>query len=387
MKKKILVGILAGAMTATMLVGCGNNAKTEQNGSAPSSASEATENTQSTESSDSSDASQGDGFRAFLEGKKIGALAYIGTHYDRGEEPEEIKEAMQADREAVEERMSEEEKAEMEARRAEREKRREEREKEGKERPKPDITYYDTLNALTLALGSGDIDYMRVPQCVADYMSKQSSEFEIVEMPRRNEAETESENSSDDSSTRELRRRFTNFSLLVMEDQKDLLDELDKAIISLYEDGTIESLKSDYIDNLSSEPKAVDIEKSDSDRKLTVAVTGDLPPMDFVDAAGNPAGFNTALIAALSKKIDANFDIITIDSGARATALSSGKADIVFWASSRNYDHYNPFTDGVDAEKLAFMNDKSYFGEDVAEGTTVSIPYFIDSYVFVQQKQ
>ena len=48
---------------------------------------------------------------------------------------------------------------------------------------------------------------------------------------------------------------------------------------------------------------------------------------------GTPAGFNTAVLAEISKRINKNIELVTIDSNARASALNSRVIDIVFWVT------------------------------------------------------
>ena len=61
-------------------------------------------------------------------------------------------------------------------------------------------------------------------------------------------------------------------------------------------------------------------------------MTGDLPPLDFVDTEGKPEGFNTAVLAEIGTRMLKNIELVKIDSGARAAALTSGQVDVVFWA-------------------------------------------------------
>ena len=63
-------------------------------------------------------------------------------------------------------------------------------------------------------------------------------------------------------------------------------------------------------------------------------VCGDLPPMDFVAANGQAAGFNIALLTEIANRAQVNFELIQIETGARAISLSSGKVDAVFWTLS-----------------------------------------------------
>ena len=59
-----------------------------------------------------------------------------------------------------------------------------------------------------------------------------------------------------------------------------------------------------------------------------VGVTGDLPPLDYVAADGVPAGFNVALMNAISDKMGAAFTFVQVEADARLSALS---IDVIFW--------------------------------------------------------
>ena len=79
------------------------------------------------------------------------------------------------------------------------------------------------------------------------------------------------------------------------------------------------------------EPEAVKFEKFENAGSVKVAVTGDMPPIDYIAADGTPAGFNTAVLAEIAKRMKVNIELLNIDSGARAAALASKRADVVFW--------------------------------------------------------
>jgi hypothetical protein len=53
--------------------------------------------------------------------------------------------------------------------------------------------------------------------------------------------------------------------------------------------------------------------------------------MDFISADGVPAGFNTALISEIGKRLHINIKSVNIESGSRTIALLTGKAQVVFW--------------------------------------------------------
>ena len=49
-------------------------------------------------------------------------------------------------------------------------------------------------------------------------------------------------------------------------------------------------------------------------------------------ADGKAAGFNTAMLAEIGKKLHRNIELVNVDSAARATALTSKNVDVMFWA-------------------------------------------------------
>ena len=61
-------------------------------------------------------------------------------------------------------------------------------------------------------------------------------------------------------------------------------------------------------------------------------MTGDLPPLDYVNANGKPEGFNTAVLAEIANRMLRNIEFVQVTGGARAAALTSKQVDVVFWA-------------------------------------------------------
>ncbi|MBQ9575106.1 MAG: transporter substrate-binding domain-containing protein, partial [Synergistaceae bacterium] len=104
---------------------------------------------------------------------------------------------------------------------------------------------------------------------------------------------------------------------------------------------------------------------------MKVAVTGDLPPMDCILADGRPAGFNTAFLAELSKRIGRNIELVSVSAGARQSAISSGRVDVVFWTRNA-YD--------LKRELLPYPLDKM-------SGVVISEPYLFESRVAVSMSK
>ena len=177
-----------------------------------------------------------------------------------------------------------------------------------------DYKYFDKMNDMQLALESGQIDVLSTYQNVAEYMLQKSSDKEILP----------SERNLEDS-----------FCFALREGDTKLKNELNKAIKAMISDGTMGKLSKQYTTDLKEgeEPPAVPITHIDGADTIKVAVTGDLPPFDLVLADGTPAGFSTAVLAEISRRIEKNIELVTVDSAARASILSSKGADVVFWVS------------------------------------------------------
>ena len=140
----------------------------------------------------------------------------------------------------------------------------------------------------------------------------------------------------------------------------------------------------------SGEPEAIEFEQFEGD-PIKVAVTGSLPPMDYVAADETPAGFNTAVLVG------------------RALALSQGNVDVVFWTRGPSEVLAK---DGIksmsDEEVVEFLQEKEanyteeenaimsalrdslprdvFMKRDMPEGTVITVPYYTDLNVLVTLK-
>ncbi len=177
-----------------------------------------------------------------------------------------------------------------------------------------DPIFFDNLSSMQMALESGQINAISTYKCVADYLIAKNPKLEIADNDTLNFVDA--------------------FCFALREGDKDLIGMVNKAIVEMRDDGTLDELNKKYVANFKTneEISAVEIQNISGANTIKVAVTGDLPPLDFIDAEGKAAGFNTAVLAELSRKIGRNIELVQIDSGARAAALNSGRVDIVFWA-------------------------------------------------------
>ena len=214
------------------------------------------------------------------------------------------------------------------------------------------FVYYDNLNSLLMGLNSNSVDEISIYKSVADYLIARDQNLKV-----------------DDTHKLKLNLQ-DKFCCAVKSGNEELLNDLNGAIKSMNEDGTLDNLIKQYITDFKAgeEPAAVKMPNVPEYQTLKVAVTGDLPPLDLIKADGTPAGFNTAVLAEISSRIGKNFELVSIDSAARASALASGKVDIVFWVRVPNSSDLFP----VDFDRPS--------------GIDVSDYYFIDEIVHVTKK-
>lgn len=201
--------------------------------------------------------------------------------------------------------------------------------------------YYNSLSELLMALDAGLVSSVEADEPTVQYVLSQTDayaerhpEFDIV----------------------------FEYSMCFLEEDAALCDQFSEAIQAMKEDGTLDELAATYIDGViaGEEPEAVEFPDFDGADTITVAVTGDLPPMDYVDDAGYAAGFNTAVLAEIAQRLELNIELMQVDSSARALALASGRADVVFWVKSA-------------------VGDLAVEGVDIPEGTITSEPYYTAS--------
>ncbi len=209
--------------------------------------------------------------------------------------------------------------------------------------------FFDNMNSMVAALQAGQIHEMSVYETVGNYLSSMNPnmKFEFSEPVATD-----------------------NFSLALLEENQELKKEFNDAILKLTADGTLSKLVKTYISesNTVKTPEAVELPTFYGEPTIKIGVTGDLPLMDYIREDGLPAGFNTAVLAELSRRMEKNFVLVQIESGARAAALTSKLVDAVFWAVS-------PKLNGVLPTDF-----------DTPEGVVLTKPYFSDEIVHVYLK-
>ena len=173
------------------------------------------------------------------------------------------------------------------------------------------VKFYPNLNALQMALNAGEIKHIVLPEVTAEYLMNVNQEYEPVLV---------------------LHSQGMGLAFGFRADNKDLRDKFNRAITRMREDWTLSALEGMYLSRPgTSSPKPVEFAKFDGAGTIRAAVTGDLPPVDFMSDSGEAAGFSTAVLAEIGKQLGVNIELMNVESAARSSALASGRADVVFW--------------------------------------------------------
>lgn len=210
------------------------------------------------------------------------------------------------------------------------------------------IVFFDSLTAMLMALSSGRIDEVSLPDSTARYIMKQDSSYRIlftINMP-------------------------SSISFGFRSDNEALCKEFNGAIEAMKNDGTLKALEDKYIGNgINFASDVADFEDFEGADTIKVAVTGDMPPVDYVDSEGMAAGYNTAVISEIGKRLKKNVELLSIEAGARSSALSSGRADVIFWYRT---------SEGMKLPEEAGVKDNplNKVIADTSEGVILSEPYY-----------
>ena len=176
--------------------------------------------------------------------------------------------------------------------------------------------FYDSLMLMHMALNRGEIDEIILPDFVAEYLFRVDNSYEP---------------SCISSSG------IMNLCFGFMKDNTVLLNRWNAALISMRNDFTLAGFEQKYIKNFPEDTSydyIYGINRSKRDKENTikferfkdaptinVAVTGDLPPVDFVADDGMPAGYSTAVLAEIGRRLRVNINLMNVSAGARTAVF------------------------------------------------------------------
>ncbi len=194
---------------------------------------------------------------------------------------------------------------------------------------KVEFVFYDSLVTLQMALNKGEVDEIALPVSVAEYMLNTNSDYEIASITRSEPT-------------------YLSFGFNKKSEDPELRNQFNEALLSMKADGTLAIIISKLIIEPGIDiPDTINFIKYNNTDTVKVAITGDLPPIDYVAPDGKASGFNVAVLAEISRRLHINVELVNIDAGARAAALASGRADVVFWFQSKKGDLRADVPEGV----------------------------------------
>jgi ABC-type amino acid transport substrate-binding protein len=115
-------------------------------------------------------------------------------------------------------------------------------------------------------------------------------------------------------------------------DDTELLTSINAALAGMKDDGTLARLEKEFITDLTADAQLAgrEMPRFDDAPTLTVGLAGDMPPVDYVAADGNPGGYNVEMLALLGEKLKVNFEISVMPLESKFPALATGKIDVFF---------------------------------------------------------
>ncbi len=263
--------------------------------------------------------------------------------------------------------------------------------------------YDDSLDAMLMALQAKQLDMIEVSYYTAKYLCANNDHLTI-----RGEFHPEKANAICQFALAAL---SDGYSFMLREENAALRDEINAQLKAMKEEGTLEKLIEEHIYQVADggEPVRIAFDQFEGET-IRVGVTGSLPPMDYVAADGTFAGFNTAVLAEIGRRLQKNIKLVQVDSLGRALALSKGKVDVVFWTRGttnmiRAFESLSPEEQNAKLEEDKAMmteEEKSLVAsfeipdaehltinrlKDIPEGTIITAACFEDLGAFVKLKE
>ena len=207
--------------------------------------------------------------------------------------------------------------------------------------------FYDTINSMILAAQRGDIDEIELPRAVAEFAAIVNPGYKIGCVLGTTEAD------------------FV-FGFMNDDKGKELQNKFNAVLEEIKVNGILEGLHREYIINAGqNELRPLEFTPFDGAATIRVAITGDVPPIDYIAPNDQAMGFNVALLSEIGRELGVNIELVEVDAIARTPALTSGRVDVVFWYQ---------FVNGVNEQ------------HDIPEEVIVSDPYYKwDTFVHVRK--
>ena len=174
--------------------------------------------------------------------------------------------------------------------------------------------YVDSLTDGLLMLRSHKIDVLRVMGFTGNYLIQRTNDLKLyVSIPGGYSTQ-----------------------MIFSAPKQAQYEQVNAALKAMQTDGSLQKLIDQWITNLpvGGEPSGGKLPEIQGAETIKVGISGDEPPLDYIAADGVPGGFNVAVLAEISRRVNINIALVTVVSGARFAALQSGKIDAFLWHNS-----------------------------------------------------
>lgn len=182
-------------------------------------------------------------------------------------------------------------------------------------------SYHNVFETLA-ALRSNDVAAVWFPDVTVNYLISVEEGLKKIETKQASEPRLE-------------------FALALRSDELTLRDNLNTALATLSDNGTLAQLEMDYITGAAVvkkyQEKDMDVADHDADGTIYIGVTGAVWPIDMVDIEMHPYGYSVALMNEIGKQIQKDVVFVTLRNDTAFTSLMSGKVDALFcYGTSKN---------------------------------------------------
>lgn len=228
------------------------------------------------------------------------------------------------------------------------------------------VTTFDTLDAMLMGLSSGQVCMALAGNSVADYICSRNPEI-------HKHVDTDSEYTAGTLSNLFFSGLTSNYAFMLPENNTALRDEINGVLREMSADGTMQQLVKDYITDAVADQNIhkVEFENFDDAETIRFVVTGDIPPVDYVAEDGTPAGFSTAVLAEIGRRLHRNIQLIVSTNLSRSLELADGNADVAFW--TRTHEDIGNLIRNLSKDQLSDLAETTV-DRRILELVSVAIP-------------
>jgi ABC-type amino acid transport substrate-binding protein len=175
------------------------------------------------------------------------------------------------------------------------------------------IVFYDSLQPMVQDLYQGKLNRVALPEFTVDYLRGRDPQGPLQ------------------LSVQHGARYFSAFSMATYKNTA-LRDKLNQAVASMNLDGTTAKLAKIYVTGLPGDvdPARVELPRLSGKPTVKVAVTGALPPLDYLTPEGQPAGFNALFLSEVGKRAGLNIQFVNADVRTAFEKLKAHEVDVLF---------------------------------------------------------